>query len=271
MDIFPIKFRRTSASKVQFPHVRILLLIVLLTLSAVAEQRVVERMVVHYGDKEEVRSLLATLVPEVEFVVQGDFVVLAGPSKSVGLAKELLEQLDIPVSRVHYCLNLFTLGAENLKQFRAFWNSPQFGIVYRSCFGTSDVYLRWFLHQGEATMLASPTLLGNLDQECGLELREEHPKQGAFGLRATFEGRLEDGDRIDMTVALSEQWPTSDQKLQTRVTLRDGDSLLVRGLLPDRNPPSMAGLAELPIWGPLFRPAQKEREVLLMITPYLAR
>jgi type II secretory pathway component GspD/PulD (secretin) len=57
---------------------------------------------VRFGDLEEVRSLLATLVPDVTMNVdqRQSILILEGTPAAIGQAKELLEQLDQPLDQV---------------------------------------------------------------------------------------------------------------------------------------------------------------------------
>lgn len=245
------------------------ILLFLLALSGLALAD--EKVLVRHGDKDELRSLLTSLAPKVEVFVQGDALYLSGSDEEVGRAKDLLESLDCPADGIYYSLHLFTLKGEDIKQFRVHWTTPEIGLVNRPCNGGSEVYLNWFLHQGEAKSLGTPAFSGTLGKECELRLQDQSRSMSTVGCRIRLRGELEDSTRINLSFRLAESWPDSRREVETQVRLYDGDSLIVRGLAPNHDRQSSVELLALPFWGPIFQPTESEREVFLMLTAMLMR
>jgi len=243
-------------------------LALVLLLTALASSQTLEvTLQLRSTRKDEMLSLLSTLVPGLQCSFHGDLVTLVGTQDSINQAKELVEILDGPPDGVSFFLKAFTLESSEIKNLGIFWRTPRIGVAYRPCFGSSDMCADRFISRGQGTVLTSPSLTGSLDKECGLTLLESKDDAGPVGLRLKFLARRLSPNKMNLALTLVEQWPSWQRKLTTEVPVSDGNSLVIRGLAEDHAGQNVAGLNQLPVWGPLFRAAENDRELLLMITP----
>lgn len=227
-----------------------------------------ERVQVRYSKKAELAKFLVTLVPQLKCFVEEEALVLEGSAEEIEHGKDLIARLDLPPDAVIYYLQVFTLEAEEIKEFGAFWRSHEVGVLDGGCvFNKPWARLGWFLSQNEATMLASPRLTGSCDKACGLRLMESQGAPGTVGLWMNFQVHRRSATRMDLTVDLQERWFDWSRKLRTEVELSDGDGLLIRGLAADHAGQTLPCLAQIPIWGPLFHQREANRELMLMVTP----
>jgi len=253
-----------------------------------------EYVSIRYGDLEEVRSLLQTLVPDVTMHLgeKEQSLLLEGTALAVKQAKELLVQLDKPLDQI--VLECKVLRKANLPiDWTADWEGRvretgetvplRLGVFKRS---PPQPFL---IAASQAHALASPRLamqpgtigeihvgdkilLGPRDQDVGLLLK----------LMVTLEG-----DERKMHLQLNGEFAVPFELQAGRyprvrtllfrggADIEDGQSIVLEGLLTPQEAREAAKeiplLLDLPVLGPLFRSPESTAGLYLLLTPNLMK
>lgn len=253
-----------------------------------------EIVLIRYGDLVEVRSLLATLVPDVKVLLgeEEQSLLLEGTALAIGQAKDLLEQLDKTLDQV--VLECKVLRKPNLPiDWTADWEGRvretgetvplRLGVLKRS---PPDPFL---IATSEACVLASPRVSmqpGTISEVHVGDRVALGPRAQNVGLLLKLNFTLEEDER-KLHLELNGEF-TVPRELQagsypkTRTLLfrgqsdiEDGQSIVLDGLLTPQEAREAANrvpqLLDLPILGHLFGSPESMTGLYLILTPHLMK
>lgn len=74
-------------------------------------------MKIRYGDPQELRGLLGTLVPDVKYEVHGKIIVAFGSSAALDQVQEMLKELDRPLDQILVDVDIIEILKEDTNEF----------------------------------------------------------------------------------------------------------------------------------------------------------
>lgn len=252
---------------------------------------------IRFADLEEVRSLLQTLIPDsrIWYDSRQSTLIIEGTAGVIQQVKELVDQLDCPLDQVLLECKLVPGTKAASSKFAVDWTGDEIrstpkvpGLRFGRFRPLKVSSLTPFESASSPASLAR-SLLGARDGQSG-ELvtgdRAPGSDQPAVVLQISASPTLlEKGARVrcklhgTFTVLTA---PPAGGKSSVRVVnfdgeveLKDGETAILDGLLPAEVAvdamASVPWLAELPIFGHLFRNIESHQSVYLMITPNVMR
>ena len=79
---------------------------------------------IRYGEIENVRTLVSTLVPDVKFQVDGKTLAVTGPANGVAQAREVFSEIDLPLDEVMLSYRLSEYNTELQRKTGVVWSDP---------------------------------------------------------------------------------------------------------------------------------------------------
>ena len=145
---------------------------------------ITEKVVIRYGDKEEVKSLLNTLVPDVKMTIEGDCLILEGVPLAIEQAKELLDQLDRPLDQIVLECKLVDASLAQQQNLGVAWTLEQWsaqvtpGSALPLKIGNivgSPPGLNFLISQSDSHVLASPRVALQSGTEAQIHIGDKFP------------------------------------------------------------------------------------------------
>lgn len=258
------------------------------------ESMIRESIQIHYGDLDEVLSLVETLVPDVSFHADAreSTLILEGSAANLEIARELLQQLDQPLDQVILECKLVRVAETVRQNLRFEWDERNWtaqvvnaepaplrlGVFKRN--QPSESYQP----SSQASVLAGPGICLQTDQPGEVHVGDRLPlvvdQDVGLKLRSTFSIHG-DGSNLDCKLhgeftipleLLGNQHPR-ERKLtfDGEIPMKDGETTVVEGLLtPEIARQAVTAiplLADLPVLGHLFRELKGGESFYLMLTP----
>lgn len=255
-----------------------------------------EFLPIKFGDLDEVRGLLETLVPDALIVsnpAQG-MLMVEGTAATIDQVKELAAQLDQPLDKVLLECKLVRVTQEGVAQIPVDWTdekiraNPQ-GAQLR--FGrfrpVKTVTLVPFNPIRPAPLTTSRISLGN-GKSGELLARDLAPGSEWTAIELELKTQatvLENGPRVhcefhgkfNFLTSLRPNGPPNRRNLSFdgEIELKDGETAILDGLLPFQEAAGavkeLPWLADLPTMGTLFRNIEPDGAVYLMLTPNIMK
>lgn len=280
----------------------LLLLLLFLCLPALAEPLVVREIVaVKYGDINEVKTLLATLVPDVQYEVDAkqNTLILTGNPGAIEQVKELLAEFDRPSEQFVIDCKVIDLTEGGRKSLGLAGDGPRVNVLARTPFVITS-NLQFLVSQSETKVLAAPRIATQNNQAALIHIGDRlpitafDPVSGEFtttsldlGLRIDVlptlrhDGFLDlkvDANTSALTDLVSGQYAcVSVNTFKHEQRMKDGDTVVLGGLLPleiSQAVNRIPLLADLPILGALFRSihvTKSKSEIVVLLTPHVMK
>lgn len=308
-----------------------------------------EYVKVNYGDLNEVKGLLATLVPDVVYNVDArrNTLILEGSPAAIELVKETLAEIDKPVDQVMVDCKVVDLSENGRKQLGMTWSGAQGALnTFNTTFTESlipderfrgvnpnasaqpafttvsqgaalanlGVPIQQFVRSafiiqnsiqllqesGEAKIMASPRVGMISGKPSLIHIGDKFPivyfdpRAGQFqvqyvdiGIKLDVKADVKSDGNVECEITpevstlvslVNNQYPrTAVRRIQTIMRVKDGETIVVGGLIREEDVQSVTKvplLGDLPILGGMFRSVNNTRtrnEVVVMMTPNVMR
>lgn len=200
-----------------------------------ADQRL-ERHI-RYGDPQELRGLLGTLIPDVKYEVHGKVIVAFGSSAALGQVQEVLEELDRPFDRVVVEVNVVEILNVDSDPFalRRGYGRRDIGQtgsgalipVYLSASLRSHVHtwLSFLASQGDIRLLKTTRLEQRPNSSGYLKIPRE-VALAVFGYKSVKLG-VKVGEVVGFKVDTEITVRTAENQWQTQERLLDSDPIIM--------------------------------------------
>ena len=265
---------------------------------------------VKYADAGEVATQMGGLVPPNSIIVDKrlNSLIVTGSEGTITTVKDFLASVDVPKPQIRLEVKVVEISDTVAKEFGINWpgsaistfteNNPNGDIGFKT-FTRSAISLQstinWLLTNTKAKLLASPTITTMDRQEANIHLGDRiplvyyDPRAGLY--QATY---IDVGVVVKVTPIISgdgfittdiepevssvtgyqQNFPTvATRKAKTSVRVKDGETIVIGGLIRDDERVSMSKipiLGDIPILGTLFRNKKTDfnsTEVIFLITP----
>jgi type II secretory pathway component GspD/PulD (secretin) len=308
-----------------------------------------EYVKVNYGDLNEVKGLLATLVPDVVYNVDArrNTLILEGSPAAIELVKETLAEIDKPVDQVMVDCKVVDLSENGRKQLGMTWSGETgalntFNSTFRESLipdervrtgggntGTLPLFqtvtqggplqnvglpiqqfvrsafiiqnsIQLLQESGEAKIMASPRVGMISGKPSLIHIGDKFPivyfdpRAGQFqvqyvdiGIKLDVKADVKSDGNVECEITpevstlvslVNNQYPrTAVRRIQTIMRVKDGETIVVGGLIREEDVQSVTKvplLGDLPILGAMFRSVNNTRtrnEVVVMMTPNVMR
>jgi type II secretory pathway component GspD/PulD (secretin) len=262
-----------------------------------------------YARSAEVAAALKTVIPEAVFVDDDaqNAVLVTGDEKIQGSAAELVRSMDVASDQVLFEVRVADVRPVNEQSdigilLGGYDLSGQpvagaAGYTFARNALAINARLNALVSSGHAEILATPKLLTLNNREADLLIGETYPvtyfDARSGGQQVQF---VDIGVKLRLTPTIgsdgsvtAEMHPEysaiegfvggypvlTSRKVDSRLRVRDGETIVLGGLLRDIDSESVTkvpGLSSIPVFGKLFQDRQRTRqrdEVIFLITPHI--
>lgn len=258
---------------------------------------------VRYGDINEMKALLATLVPDVEYVIEvgprsSRKLWVSGSPGAIDQVKELVAELDREMKQVVIDCKVVDLTESNRKMLGLAGSLPPVSILMRTPYIITS-NLQFLVTQSEAKVLAAPRVGTESGEAAVIQIGDRmpivalDPVSGKFATETVevglsvcvlptirIDGYLDlkiDTETSALKELVSGQYACVEVSKDThQLRVKDGDTVVLGGLIPNELTDAVNRiplLADLPIMGTMFRSVSSRRrtksEIVMMLTPHI--
>lgn len=273
----------------------------------VEEELVVEVVPLDYADINETRAILSSIFPDlqVELYEKKDRFILKGALDTIEIAKELIQRIDEQKSQV-----LIEVQIEDISlTAREELGLPDFSDISFISFEEGGIkaefpsIIRLLQEEGASETLARPRLTAVHGEEARLLIGDQIPylirgrqmtedgweteeriEYMDAGILLEFLPRITEDNIITLRISteissfedIGRELPqTSTRRAETTIRLKDGESIIIGGLIRDTETENLSKvpfLGELPLLGHLFQRLTKsmdKNEIIIILTTHI--